>query len=483
MKSAIAAYALFAGLLILNPVFAQKYVVRDIRSFGAKGDGKRDDQPAFEKAAAYFNKRGGNGKLTISKGVYMVGKQTFTGGTNGKPAYEGITVLSFSGVKNLKVTGAAGAIVRFRDSLRFGAFIPATGMPYDHGTNNFTDYSYAAFIGMCIYFEKCSNISVSNLVLDGNNKGMVMGGFWGDVGRQLAHSGVYIKNSNNVTVDNINAHHFGLDGICVANAASAKADGIIISNSTFEYNARQGLSWIGGNSLVTRNCRFNNTGKAFFSSPPAAGVDIEAEVGPVRNGNFIGCEFINNTGVGLLADAGDEADCVFRNCLFWGTTNWSLWITKPGFTFNGCNIYGSPVHGYSASDEKDATKFISCNFEDKPYKGKEPFGNLLIESNNAKRMSFSNCRFTANRKKLCWISIDPATRQEEKYQFTNCSFVIRNKDDSPGDVIGLIKGMALKNCTFSFQNPKDRNKAPYQINFKEGANVDLGGNKIKYSPE
>src|SRR4051794_2565905 len=105
-------------LVSIIPVcFAQKNMVRDIKSFGAKGDGKTNDHDAFEKAAAYFNARGGNGKLVISKGTYIVGRQTFTGGKPGKPAYDGENLLHFIKIKNFVVTGVANSVIRFRDSL------------------------------------------------------------------------------------------------------------------------------------------------------------------------------------------------------------------------------------------------------------------------------------------------------------------------------------------------------------------------------
>src|SRR6476661_3879507 len=68
---------------------AQRFITKDIKFFGARGDGKTNDHEAFLKAADYFNKRGGHGKLFISKGIYIVGRQTFTAGKNGKSAYEG----------------------------------------------------------------------------------------------------------------------------------------------------------------------------------------------------------------------------------------------------------------------------------------------------------------------------------------------------------------------------------------------------------
>jgi hypothetical protein len=486
MKTLLISWLLYI-FIFSSSALAQKYIVRDIKSFGAKGNGKTNDQAAFQKAAAYFNHRGGNGKLTISKGIYIIGRQNFTAGKNNKPAYEGENVLHFSKIKNLKITGTPNSVLKFKDSLRFGAFEPATGKPYEHGNNLFINYTYAAFVAQCIYLENCSKVSISGLTMDGNNSGFILGGVWGDVGIQLPHSGIYIQNSNNIIVDKINAHHFGLDGITVENKASPQADSISILNSSFEYNARQGLSWIGGNYLVTNNCKFNNTGKAAFSSAPSAGVDIEAEakVGPIRNGHFINCEFVNNKGVGLLANNGDNGDCTFTNCTFWGATNWSLWVTKPGFTFNKCNIYGSPVHGYDSPDEKNATKFISCIFEDKSYQGKDPYGNFLLESNNAKRVSFTDCKFIANKKKLFWISVDPKTKPEEKYQFTNCSFIVKNADFPEHSYLAVIRGAVLKNSTFQLEHPNAKRKQYYLEGYtgSNNNNVDLGGNKIIYSGE
>ena len=383
-----------------TPTFAQSYIEKDIKFFGAKGDGKTDDHMSFQKAATYFNGRGGNGKLIISPGTYIVGKQIFSAGKAGQPAYLGEDVLHFVNIKNFKIQGSSKSILKYADSFRLGAFDPATGKPYEHGNNLFIKHPYAAYVGTCIYLENCNDISVIYLTLDGNNKNLILGGVFGDVGRQVPHYGIFIKNSRNIVVNNVNSHHFGLDGISVSNILSKQEDNIKLLNSRFEYNARQGLSWIGGNSLYANNCKFNHTGKSKFSSPPSAGVDIEAEVGPIRNGVFEFCEFVDNAGVGMLADKGDGGDCIFKNCTFWGTTNWSVWVTKPGFTFTHCKIYGSFVHGYDSPDKKNATSFLSCTFEDKLYNGKEPYGDFLIESNNRKRVSFTDCTFIAQQKKI-----------------------------------------------------------------------------------
>lgn len=480
MKTPFVLLLLFS---LINGALAQSYVIRDIKSFGASGNGRTNDQEAFEKAADFFNARGGRGKLVISKGTYIIGKQDFTAGKDGKAAYRGHDVLSFTKVKDLIVEGMPGALLRYQDSLRFGAFDPETGLPYPN-KKYFTKWSWAALIGHCILIDGASNVEIRNLELDGNNKALIKGGVWGDKGIQLPHYGIFIRNSRNVTVANITAHHFALDGISVANNAGSVLDNIRLEKSSFEYNGRQGFSWIGGNGLVANECSFSHTGRGSIASPPGAGVDIEAEVGPIRNGRFSNCVFINNTGVGMVADNGDSREVRFDNCTFWGTTAWSAWVKRPAFSFNSCNFYGSFVHGYRAENDQDATSFDNCYFEDKKYQGKEPYGNYLVESNTRKRVRFTKCTFVSNTKKSVYISAVPSWAPEEKYQFKDCYFIFRNNNLPRKDFVALVRGMRYSNCTFQYTSEVAKERK-YYLNSccDKNYNVDEGGNTTIYKPE
>jgi hypothetical protein len=457
---------------------SQPGVTRDIKSFGAKGDGKTNDMAAFQKAADFFNKRGGNGKLIISKGTYIVGEQPFTGGQANKYAYTGQNVLYLSNIKKFSIEGSRGARLKYINNMRIGTFSPKTGEVYDHGNTPFTDITYAAVPGICIMILNGSNIQISNLDLDGNIQNMIVGGIYGDQGRQLQHYGIFIMNSRNVLIDKISAHHFGLDGISVSNIKSDVADKIVITNCSFQYNARQGLSWVGGNDLHAKNCKFNHTGKVKFSSSPAGGLDIEAESGPVRNGVFDNCEFIDNTGIGMGADSGDGGDCTFNDCTFWGTSYYSIWVRKPGFTFNRCRIYGCSALAFISPDKKRATKFYDCHFEDSQYNKQVPYGGYVVESNDARFTSFTNCTFVSNIKKLCWFS--SKFPKEERYQFDHCSFIIKNTNLPEGDFVALTRGMVLKNCTFIFTDPNAKKKR-YNLGVENvPVDGDANGTKIFY---
>lgn len=456
----------------------QAYRTKNIKEFGARGNGVANDHEAFKKAAQFFNARGGFGKLFIPKGTYLVGKQTFTGGQEEQRAYTGEDVLHLTGVQNVEITGEKGSILKYIDKLRFGSFDPKSGKAFFHDISPFVRRGYSATIGHCILIEESSQVTIKGISLDGNSDQVVLGGIYGDVGFQLPHSGVFVSNSRNIIIDGVKAHHFALDGICISNKEADKPDSILICNSAFEYNARQGLSWVGGNDLRVKNSKFNHTGKGKFASAPGAGVDIEAEAGPVRNGFFDDCAFIDNTGSGLVSDSGDGGYCTFNHCTFWGTTNWSVWVNKPGFTFNHCKIYGSMVHGYDAPDDKSATRFVACEFEDKLYNGQPPFGKYLVESNARRRMSFEYCHFTSNTKKACWLDSPESFSNEEKYQLINCIFTINNSTLPVNDFVGLTRGTLRKNCAFIFTDPEASVKRYYIAGFDERSNTDAGGNSV-----
>lgn len=441
-------------LAITSTLFGQAFVVRDIKSFGAKGDGRTNDHEAFQKAAAFFNDRGGNGRLVVSKGTYLVGVQTFHRNPKTGGVYEGQDLLKLDRVKNVTIEGIDSPVIRYRDELRYGSFDPATGKSFS-STGNFFKYDHIAAIRNAIELNHCENITIINLELNGNSDKFILGGPWGDLGRQLPHSGVWINNSTNLTINNLYAHHFGLDGIVISNATgqSRKKDGILISNSRFEYNARQGLSWVGGNELTVTKSAFNHSGKGKFMSAPGAGVDIEAEVGTVSNGRFLNCQFINNSGCGLLAEEGPSRDCRFINCLFWGLDLWSAWVRKPNFQFDNCTFHGSFVHGFSAEKQADATVFRKCLFEDKPYNGRQPYGNFLIETNYVKRMRFEDCTFRAHTKNVSWMVAPDNSTPEERY------LVVRGKYFFKGEGVGLNDHLRCLDCSFEMTHPKTKKKS------------------------
>lgn len=413
-------------LLLLGPAHGQAtsaLLRKDLRKdFGAVGDGKTNDQAAFQKAAAFFNQRAqtpagaGPAVLLIPRGVYLVGRPVVTA--------EGDEILKLVGCRNLTVQGAdsASTEIRYVAGVRYGSFNPATRQPFESPSAFFTDRAYAATVGVAITLQKCDNVTVQGLAINGNSAQAVVGGHWGDVGIQLNYDGIFVGDSRRITLRGLAIHHLGRDGIQVLNHLAKslndpQRDNIVLENLTCRYNGRQGLSITGANGLRATNCDFSHTGrvvipalgKALFSNP-GAGVDIEPEGGFATNLRFDNCRFVDNAGQGIVSDRPGQAhttqNIVVNNSLIWGLTNWSAWVSQPGFLFTDCRIYGAFVHGCRADNAAEATRFVRCTFEDRPYHGQAAYGAFLLHSDGAARyMSFTDCRFVGTHTYLLWAIV------------------------------------------------------------------------------
>ena len=456
-------------LLLAGPTHAQPTLHKDLKKdFGAVGDGRTNDQTAFAQAAAFFNQRAqtpagaGRAVLHIPSGTYLVGQPK--AGSMGD-------LLHFTNCRNLTILGADSATteIRYADSLRYGAFDPATRLPYEAPTAFFTAGSYAAGAGTCFVLQQCENVEIANLTLNGNSPRLVVGGHWGDIGIQLGADGLFISDSRRIRLRRLAVHHFGRDGIQVLNHLAKSLDdpareNILLENSHFDYNGRQGLSITGANGLQAVNCSFSHTGRVVIPatgrplySNPGAGVDVEPEGGYAANVRFERCRLVDNAGQAIVSDRyGDgpptTSNIVLHDCLLWGTTNWSVWVRQTGFLFENCRIYGAFVTGCALA--KYATRFVGCTFEDRAYHGQPAYGQFLVYSNQeARAMRFTNCRFVGTRNYLLF-AIPAAPDSASRFQLQSCIFEI----DNPEPPLGAAN--VLSNAAFSghtvFQNGPHR---------------------------
>jgi hypothetical protein len=440
---------------------AQATLHKDLKKdFGATGDGRTDDQAAFQKAAAFFNQRAqtpagaGRAVLRIPKGVYRVGHPS--------PGDLG-DLLHLTGCRNLTIAGddSATTEIRYADSLRYGTFDPATHQFYEPPTAFFADWGWGVRGGTAIVLQGCDNMEVSNLAINGNSAHLDVGGHWGDTGIQLAFDGLFVTGSRRVRVRRLAVHHFGRDGIQVLNRLATSVDDpaqedILLENSRFDYNGRQGLSITGANGLRAINCSFSHTGRVVIPalsrplySNPGAGVDVEPEGGYVANVRFDRCRLVDNAGQALVSDrygagAPNVKNIVVANSLLWGVTNWSAWVRQTGFLFENCRIYGAFVTGSYAPGYP--TRFVGCTFEDRPYHGQPAYGQFLMYSNQeARAMRFTNCRFVGTHNYLL-LAVPAALDTASRFQLRSCTFEIDNAEPPLG------AANTLSNAVFSGQN-------------------------------
>ncbi|QKG58644.1 right-handed parallel beta-helix repeat-containing protein [Hymenobacter sp. BRD128] len=476
----LACHTLLGSLLVLlasglaHGQAAATVLRKDLKKdFGAVGDGRTNDHAAFRKAADFFNQRAqtpagaGRAVLTIPKGTYLVGQPEAAG--------QRTDLLHFVNCRNLSIEGADSATteIRYADSLRYGAFDPITKKPYEAPTAYFVDASYAASLGSFLVLQGCDNVEVTSLAVNGNSGKLRVGGHWGDTGIQLGADGVFINGSRHITLRRLALHHFGRDGIQVLNHLATSLDSpaledILLENSTFDYNGRQGLSLTSVNGFRAVNCSFSHTGRVPIPalgrplySNPGAGVDVEPEGGYVTNVRLERCRLVDNAGQGLVSDRyGDgpptAKHIVLSNCLLWGLTNWSVWVRQTDFLFQNCRIYGAFITGCGLAAYP--TRFVGCTFEDRPYRGQPAYGQFLLFSlQEARAMSFTNCRFVGTRHNLL-LAVPAAPDSASRFQLRNCTFEL-SRADPPLGAPDLLAGAVLAG-EITFTNNAPRAEAP-----------------------
>jgi len=420
--------------------------------FGAVGDGINDDTDAFCAAAQAIYTQG-SGSLTLTAGkTYRVGRQYHEDGQY--PYYKTATMFSLnnSPVKQglWVVIEGNGATVKMNDGMRIGSFDKDTGDVYIPASMPFTLSGYRSDPGLIFGFDQCSRVRIQNMVIDGNNQSMILGGLWGDMGRQCLATGVILSSCDYLRINNLTSSNCGLDGIVLKYPGlteESPSQDWAVSNSRFEYNARQGMSWAGGKGLAVTDCKFNHTGRGPFSSAPGGGLDIEAENSVNRNGSFVSCDFVNNTGCAMVADSGNTQNVTFDDCLFWGTTNWSIWPQKPGMKFNSCDIYGTAVNAYPSDDATLATQFTNCHFEDVDgtYDGipLTSYRRTALAIFNGNNILFDNCTLVANQIKSLYL--DGGGTQE---LVRNCTITHKWAACPDHSYQCLLRGTDINNTTF-----------------------------------
>jgi len=386
------------GILASAPGSAQVAAITP-ESFGARGDGRTNDTAAFAALAAFVNARGG-GEIVLRRTTYVVGMQRRQPG--GQYAFEPATIMEFIGCAGPLIIRGNGARLKSAGGLRYGTFHPVTGRPTRNPMPYIKPGELATPYRSMIRVERCHGlVDISDLELDGNVGGLLIGGQYGDVGWQIPAVGIQlVDNSGPERLSRIHSHHHALDGIII-DGPDRRSAVSTLDEVTCVYNGRQGCSIVGGRGYSFTRCRFNHTGKVEIHSPPGAGVDIESEAGKhVGDLHFVECEFSNNTGAGLVADSGPSEGASFERCTFIGTTNWAVWPNKPRFRFIKCSFVGAIVHAFGDPDPERACQFHDCTFRDDPalsptgqvYGGTNPSRPIADLPHNP-NLVFNRCQF------------------------------------------------------------------------------------------
>ncbi|RSK50107.1 glycosyl hydrolase family 28-related protein [Hymenobacter rigui] len=504
--------AFYAPLLLISLLqatssFAQ-ITALNIKDFGAVGDGVHDDHDAFQAASCsinsiYIQDPSAKVKLYIPEGTYIVGRQipkdacvNCCAPVNSQTPYpwsndnnyylNGEDVLRLIRCYNVEIVGDGTdkTLIRYKDGLKYGSFDPLTGQP---SANKEDSRDNAATVGACIKIDRSENITIRDLSLNGNVTHAQIGNRWGDDGIQLQYTGIIVTETSRVNIDNVSADYFGQDGVCIRNITGnmdmIHDEEMRISNSSFNYNVRQGFSLLGVNGLTVLNSKFNHTGRAINTisnttvpSNPGCGVDVEPEDSNVANVKFAQCEFIDNYAFGVgsmrpltnpnLSDTFiTTKNILFSNCTLWGVksgtgTQLAASVTQRGFRFEYCNIYGQFTHGSLADNANDATAFYACTFEDKRYNGQPAGGDFLVNTDGrAQRMRFELCSFISNERQHIWDEAHSPYDPELVPVFSSCTFINNNQIAPISSTHNLFNGVKFEGNIGDIDSPSRSNFA------------------------
>jgi len=367
--------------------------------FGAKGDGRTNDTAAFQALGKAVSGAGG-GTIRLRAVTYLVGEQQAMPKALDGYIFSPAQILEIQGCSNpLRIVGN-GARLRCMAALRYGVF-SEDGARLDRPMPNLTAGNWGVPYEQMILVDRCSGgVEITGLELDGNSGAAIIGGRYGDIGWQLPAIGLLLQdNAGAEVIRDVHSHHHLLDGILVRNRSRATATTRLFDRVRCEYNGRQGLSFTAGTGYRFVRCIFAHTGRGKVTSAPGAGVDMEAEAGPISNLMFEDCRFVDNFGAGMVADSGDTVAATFTRCDFIGTTNCAAWPNKPRFVFTRCRFVGQILACYSSGDTALAARFVRCSFTDDPAlspTGKVFAAGPIADLSNGTNVRFDSCTFTVS---------------------------------------------------------------------------------------
>lgn len=368
-------------------VFSQVITV-SLDKFGATPNDDLSDQAAFNAAAEYINKRGGNTRLTIPAGKYWVGPSyNYKVQHKNMPVGKLWDVFALTNCKNVTIEGIGNTFIQFLDNIPFGCvpFLP-------DGRDS------SVHIGSLFRFTNSDNINILNIKGNGNNTKFRLLNNWG-VGAnpfEREHEGLFILNSRDIILKDVNLSHFGRDGMMILKDSDRNpTKNLRFENCRFDYNGRNGVSWCGGENVSFYNCTFNYNASGKIVTNPGAGLDIEPERNALcKNGKFIKCTFTNNGGYGIMSVYNTASKVIFDSCKIIGNTNYSLIASSPYFAFSNTSVAGTALFTYDAATEAEGIKLQNCSFTDS-ISSKKIYRSNYMASIQGRYIRFDNCIFTS----------------------------------------------------------------------------------------
>lgn len=384
-------------------------------NFGAIGDGvARDyDHNAFariSRAVLASNLEAIN--IHIPDGEYLIGKQDFVAGQGFTS--EDVLSIEFPQMVNKTILlKSDGAKFRLKDGLYFGVFDKntkepfQTTMPFYPGTKSWAEDGAKVAVAETGYMVNFANIKSfvfsGKIDLHGNGAKQTIGGKFGDSGWQLKAYGFRIAKIKQFSLENIYTHDHLLDGFYIAGYNSLTEPDKVLSdvfgsvrNVVSYHNSRQACSFCGGQNISFYDCSFSDTATSDMKvrSMPMSGLDIEAEVSPIRNARFYNLRSFNNALTQVVADSADTKNVHFYSSRFLSPAGGvTAWVRKPQFKFFNCYFNGYMEGQYGTGIEEDRTLYQGCTFTDDPSENPNVGSTTYLINASGANPKFDDCKF------------------------------------------------------------------------------------------
>lgn len=297
------------GLNDYETLFSRLNQVFNAAAYGLSSSNTAEDNTkALQRLSKAVTDSGG-GVIFIPTGEYIVGVQH-----RNKPADHDPDVVRAYGVEsNLSLQNLTkdliiisyGASFKLANGLRFGAFNPETGepRPYSPTSNDMATRADTGFIFNIVENPK-SNIVIKGVHMDGNMSNLILGGQWGDVGRQCDGYGMRIRNYKSLYIENVTLDKLPLDGLYTGDGWYAnkfkEPKPTLLNKVIIKGCGRDNWSITGNGHYHAVGCLITLAGMFEVSSNPASGVNIETEAGKVYQVVFDNCVLSNCRDANLL---------------------------------------------------------------------------------------------------------------------------------------------------------------------------------------
>lgn len=307
--------------------------------------------------------------------------------------------------------------------------------------------------------------------------------------------GVFVRSSQNITINHVNISKCWGDGIVIGGLSHNQmhaSTNIIIKNSIFDNNRRQGCSITYAKDVFIDNCVFKNTGMTYYTAP-GAGIDLEPDRKTTANENIhiTNCFFEQNKGFGIQVHGANKKINI-SSCQNQSSKNGGLLINMhysdddSYVNVSNCNLgagimlfggkinlnncyWGGTVLGKSTFDFPLRVDIYKCRLGS-PYDTMTYFKYLFKHSKPS--IDYFNVRNSVLKlgNTTNVLSINNPISPNERITIDNCTIDANNK------ILQIYSSLNIKGCTI-----KNTRQIFFNLNGYVAGPIEFINNNIYYS--